>query len=601
MSKDLASCTVRHNDIARVFLTVLMISLLGSGVKAQTSSRADWFRDARFGMFIHWGLYSAAEGLWEGEGLRDRNQYAEWIRYRNRISKEDYGALAKRFVWDEIDPEQWVILAKEAGMKYIIITAKHHDGVAIWDTKVGDYSLPKLAGVHRDVIKEIADACRKHGLKLGFYYSHWIDWAHPYGWDHNMELKGRPTDAQYNQYWQEKVIPQVRELLTNYGDIAIMWFDMWIPYQQSIIKKEQLVQLAEMIRTLQPNCLINSRLGLPPDSKYVDYETLQDNAFGTEFINRPWATPGTIEHSWGYNSQDKDYKSVSQLFESLAGNVSLNGGFTLNIGPRANGAVPYESVSRLKEMGNWLKKYGESIYGNTGMGLKGFDWGRVTYNEHTKKIYLHIFNWPLEDTLRFTGVSSGIKGIDLLDSEGNAHQLEYIQSGPVLHIRLPKEQTDPYHSIVRISVSDPVIDKEAVAESSFGGFSLNTSNAINNDKVNIVPYKGNTPAYTKVKSQTLKWKVFLPQAGRYSVSISAHNPAGSDIPVLISVGDKEIRAKIHPDGKVVVEPNQNNYADEFVEHHLGETIIQQPQSLTVTFQSPEKREIWLNHIWIERK
>src|SRR5690606_34221677 len=156
------------------FLSILILTLQFS--YAQTASRTDWFEEARFGMFIHWGLYSAAEGIWKGENLRYLNNYAEWNRYRNRISKEEYGEWAQRFDWQQINPEEWVIQAKKAGMKYLIMTSKHHDGVAIWDTKVGNYSLPKLSGSNRDVIKELAEACRKHGMKLGFYYSHWIDW-----------------------------------------------------------------------------------------------------------------------------------------------------------------------------------------------------------------------------------------------------------------------------------------------------------------------------------------------------------------------------------------------------------------------------------------
>lgn len=201
-----------------IYITFFAVALFCSNIVKGQPGRAGWFKEARYGMFIHWGLYSAAEGMWKGEKHRNANNYAEWIRYRNRIGKEEYGALAKRFEWSTINPEEWVKLAKDAGMKYIIITAKHHDGVALWDTKADEYSLPRLSGMNRDVIKEMAAACRKYGVKLGFYYSHWIDWGHPYGWDHNLELRGHVTDEQYNQYWQQKVIPQVRELLTNYGD-----------------------------------------------------------------------------------------------------------------------------------------------------------------------------------------------------------------------------------------------------------------------------------------------------------------------------------------------------------------------------------------------
>ena len=185
------------------FLLLLPLFFLSNAQTAlPAGQRVKWFADARFGMFIHWGLYSAAEGIWKGERLRNGNNYAEWIRYRNRISKEAYGGLASRFNWDKINPEEWVLLAKKAGMKYIIITAKHHDGVAIWNSAASDYNLSRLSHTDRDVLKELAAACKKHGMKLGFYYSHWLDWEHPYGWDHNQELTKRVTDADYNKYWQ---------------------------------------------------------------------------------------------------------------------------------------------------------------------------------------------------------------------------------------------------------------------------------------------------------------------------------------------------------------------------------------------------------------
>ena len=228
-----------------------LFSIVTFSQKIKTpEARVQWFKKARFGMFIHWGLYSAAEGIWEGERLRNSNNYAEWIYYRNRISKEEYISLAKRFDWKKIDPEAWVLLAKKAGMKYIIITAKHHDGCAIWNSKVSDYNLSRLCGTQRDVLKELAAACKKHDIKLGFYYSHWLDWEDPNGWDHNQELTGKVTDEQYNSYWQQKVLPQLKELLTNYGDIAMLWFDMWVDYKTTIVKKEQLEQVISLVRTL---------------------------------------------------------------------------------------------------------------------------------------------------------------------------------------------------------------------------------------------------------------------------------------------------------------------------------------------------------------
>ena len=580
---------------------IILFVLVGLSFSKAQSSRTEWFEEARYGLFIHWGLYSAAEGLWKGEPLRYANNYAEWIRYRNRISKEEYGSLAKRFDWDKINPEEWVLLAKKSGMKYIIITAKHHDGVALWDSKVSEYSLPKLSGSKRDVIKEIAAACRKHGMKLGFYYSHWLDWEHPYAWNHNQELTGHVTDEQFNQYWQEKALPQMRELLTNYGDIAMMWFDMWIPYQKSIFKKEQLEQAVALIRELQPNCLINSRLGLPTDAQNVDFETLGDNQFGSSYVDHPWETPGTIAHSWGYNGQEKNWKSTGQLFESLIGNVALNGGFTLNIGPRADGSLPYESISRLNDIGQWLQRYGEAVYDNTGLDLpvNQHDWGKITKSRQSNTVYLHIFNWPLDSMLRVSGISSRPQKIELLHPDGS-EALSFQQKGPLLHIQLPSQQSDPFVSVVRLSYDELTTDSHIVAESTFGGFALKGQNATNKAKLKLVKADATRPAYVATSGEEISWSLYLPEAGTYSLDLSAHNPTKKAIPVTIQLGEKSIQATIAPNGKVVAEPNENNYTDEFLDQRIGEVRIEKAGTYSVSFRTNDKETLWLNRIWIDQ-
>lgn len=566
-----------------------------------SQNRTAWFEEARFGMFIHWGLYSAAEGMWKGENLRYLNNYAEWIRYRNRISKDEYGALAQRFVWEKINPEEWVIQAKKAGMKYIIMTAKHHDGVAIWNTKIGNYSLTKLANVDRDIIKELADACRKHNMKLGFYYSHWIDWEHPYAWDHNQELTGHVTEAQFDKYWQEKAIPQLKELLTNYGDIAIMWFDMWIPYEQSIFKREQLEQAVHLIRELQPTCLINSRLGLPPDAENVDFETLGDNVFGTTYRSHPWETPGTIAHSWGYNGQEKEWKSSSQIFESLLSNVSLNGGLTLNIGPRADGKIPYESITRLNEIGQWLEQNGETIYGAKGLPLRAnnFDWGYLTSKskEDLTKVYAHVFNWPLDNILRITGIKNNPTNIYYKNSSS---PLTYIKNGSIIHVNLPKQANPSLVSTFIVEYDSPIeIDTEIVAESSYGGFALNSNSLSNKEDYQLFKYDGKLPAHFISNDKKAIWDVYFPHSGTYKLDISAHNPTGEEVYAELTIADEKVNAKLQPNGKVVVEPNENNYTDEFVDTSLGEITIKEPGKKQVTFRVLNNQLIWLNRIWIK--
>ncbi|WP_160069315.1 alpha-L-fucosidase [Sphingobacterium bovisgrunnientis] len=575
-----------------------------NSLNAQSPTRTSWFEEARFGMFIHWGLYSAAEGIWKGENLRYLNNYAEWIRYRNRISKEEYGELAKRFDWENINPEEWVIQAKKAGMKYIIMTSKHHDGVAIWDTKIGDYSLSKLAGVNRDVIKELADACRKHNMKLGFYYSHWIDWEHPYAWDHNLELTKSVSPQQFNTYWQEKAIPQLRELLTNYGDIAVMWFDMWIPYEQTIFKKEQLEQAVKLIRELQPNCLINSRLGLPTDAEFVDFQTLGDNVFASEYIDHPWETPGTIAHSWGYSAYEKEWKSTSQIFESLISNVSLNGGLTLNIGPRADGKIPYESITRLNDIGQWLNTYGEAVYGTKGTPLraKNFDWGYLTSqnSENKSSLYAHVFNWPLDKKLRITGVKSDPSSIYLMDGK-TLKKLNFIKNGSIIHIDLPKHASDNFVSLIKLDFAQQVeFDLDIVAESSFGGFSLNSKNISNKNNEELRSYDGKRPDHIISKGQDLQWYIEIPEKGEYALDVSAHNPTKNNVPITIQAGKQKIQGILKPNGMMVVEPNENNYVEEFTDTPLGSIKLDNSTKIKVILKSSEQHPVWINRIWIKK-
>ena len=309
------------------FFSLISFFVLCSSVfsQNQVNPRAEWFINSRYGMFIHWGIYSGAEGIWKGEKIRYDNDYAEWIYYRNRISREEYLTLLDRFDWSSVNPEEWVILAKKAGMKYVTLTAKHHDGFALWDSQVGTYDVGEYTQPRRDIVGELAAACRKHGLKLGLYYSHWVDWEHPFGWDHTKEIYPL-TAEQYDSYWQEKVMPQMRELLTNYGDIGLIWFDMWLHHSNTIVTKDQLVQLKKLIRELQPDCLINSRLGLSIDEDPdVDFRTLGDNSFGTTKLDYPWQSPATVAHSWGYHALEDQWKSSTTLLGYLISNVSLNG------------------------------------------------------------------------------------------------------------------------------------------------------------------------------------------------------------------------------------------------------------------------------------
>lgn len=556
----------------------LVFGSLSVNCQELVNKRAEWFVDARYGMFIHWGVYSGAEGVWKGEKHRDDNNYAEWIQYRNRIDKLEYLTLLDRFRWDKIDPEKWVILAKNAGMKYVVITAKHHDGFALWDSKsskydVGDYTNPK-----RDIIKELAAACRKHDMKLGLYYSHWVDWEHQYGWDHTKAVTGI-TPANYDKYWQEKVIPQMRELLTGYGPISIIWFDMWIHYSQTVVTKDQLLQLKGLIRELQPECLVNSRLGLSiEEDSDVDFKELGDNQLGNKKSNFPWQSPATVADSWGFNRLDNEWKSTTTILHSIINNVSLNGNLLLNIGPKANGDVPFEISQRLTEAGQWLKVNGESIYGCSAFDLpaNSHDWGRITSRktETGTNLYLQLFNYPFNNMISFTGVTTKPVKVYLL-SGMYRKPLPFQHSGALLTIDLKESKPDPYVSVVAVEYTGkPEIANGLVAKTIEGGYSFTPSNLMDPSvsfKIVAKQRRGTIPANVVLTNKTVfKWKIYVDKPGTKTFDVS-YSYQGKEVKntIVVKAADTKLTHLVLPTGKTVGEPNSDWVIDNFRSNRIG--------------------------------
>jgi alpha-L-fucosidase len=566
----------------KFFLFLLSIIVFSSAFvrgQSKTNQRAQWFVDSRFGMFIHWGVYSGAEGIWKGEKLRYDNDYAEWIQYRNRIDKGEYLSLLDRFDWNQIDPEEWVILAKQSGMKYVTITAKHHDGFAIWDSKVGDYDLGDYTSPKRDIIKELADACKKHDLKLGLYYSHWVDWEHQYGWDHTREVYELDPEK-YDIYWQEKVIPQMRELLTNYGSIGLIWFDMWKHHSTTIVTKEQLLQLKSLIRELQPDCLVNSRLGLSvQEDPDVDFQTLGDNQFGNRKLDHPWQSPATVAHSWGFHALDSEWKSTKKLLRYLVSNVGLNGNMMLNIGPRGNGEVPYEISQRMIEMGEWLEVNGESIYGSGAFDLRSdlHDWGLITYRETEggqHRIYLHVMNWPLDRHIKVTGISDAPKRVFVLkDKQQSELSFEHVEVET--SIQLPYLAPDPFISVVVLEYDQkPGIVDGLVAESNPMGYSFNSRNwseSAGNEMVEKKSRFGSVPEHIVVnKPSRYKWKIYENEPGSKVFDVSySYQGESSSSKIVITVDGRELSHEVQPTGKTVGEPKQDWVIDNFASNRVG--------------------------------
>ncbi|MBS0631815.1 MAG: alpha-L-fucosidase [Verrucomicrobia bacterium] len=345
---------------------------------AAKAALARW-RAARFGLFIHWGLYAIPAGEWRGEQVPG---IGEWIMFSKKIPVADYEQLAAQFNPKRFDAAVIVRLAKEAGQRYLVITAKHHEGFAMYDSKADPYNVVAATPWRHDPLKDLARECKKQGVTLCFYYSQDLDWHHPDGawneWD--FPKAGKDTD----RYLREKVYPQLRELLTNYGPVGLIWFDTPLT-----ITREQSAAIRAFVKKLQPSCLVSGRIG----HGLGDYGIPRDNQMPPGRLVGDWEMCATLNHTWGFKKDDHTWKPAAQLIRTLVECVSKNASYLLNIGPDADGRVPAPSVARLRAVGQWLKKNGEAIYGaEPSPFAHDFSWGRITTKGRT--LYLHLFEKP---------------------------------------------------------------------------------------------------------------------------------------------------------------------------------------------------------------
>ena len=398
---------------------------------ARSDSRLDWWRAAKFGLFIHWGLHAVPAGEWRGDKVPG---IGEWIMLRARIPVADYEPLATQLNPVRFDAAEWVALAKNAGQKYIVITSKHHDGFCLYHSKVTRYNIVDATPFGRDPLKELAAECERQGIKLGFYYSQTQDWHHPDGdgndWDYDESAKD------FAGYIEGYVKPQVRELLTNYGPVAVLWFDT-----PKHITAEQSRSLVELCHRMQPDCLVCGRIG----NALGDYASANDNAIPTHPVDADWETPATINDTWGFKADDHNWKSTSELVHELVDVVSKGGNYLLNVGPTAEGIIPQPSVDRLLGMGKWLEGNGEAVYGTEPGPLQGLGWCRSTAGRG--KVYLHVFQWPRDGVLIIPRLDQEISGAYLLGG-GPQASLPLMVEGNETRIQGQASVPDPVDSVV---------------------------------------------------------------------------------------------------------------------------------------------------------
>ena len=401
---------------------------------AENLKARQWFQEARFGLFIHWGVYSVL-----GKG--------EWVMNNDKMSITDYEKLPPKFNPTGFSAAQWVALAKAAGMRYITITSKHHDGFAMWNTKLNSWNIVDATPFGRDVLKELAHECHKQGIKLFIYHSH-LDWYQKeyYPLGRTGHHSGRPPYGNFDKYL-DYMDAQLTELLTGYGPIAGIWFDgIWD-------KKDanwRLRQTYDLIHKLQPAALVGNNHHLKPfpgeDFQMFEKDLPGHNTSGfssdAEIGNLPLESCDTIGTSWGYDANERRLKSTRQLIHYLVRAAGYDANFLLNIGPKPDGTIQEEFVTRLREMGQWLSKYGESIYGTRGSKeVTPRQWGAVT--EKDDKIYVHVLDWE-DEVLAMPKIARANRARLLMD--GTAVRLDQVEGGTLLH--LPAGKRDPYDTVV---------------------------------------------------------------------------------------------------------------------------------------------------------
>lgn len=431
----------------KILFLLIGIMLIGmarpafSQTTLSDSARMAWWKAARFGLFIHWGIYSVPAGTYNGQKIAG---IGEWIMNKGKIPMAEYQKYAAQFNPVKYNAEQWVKLAKEAGMKYIIITSKHHDGFAMFKSDASNFNIVDATPFKRDAIKELAAACKKNNMKLGLYYSQAQDWNHPGGaanggqWD--PKQKGN-----MDEYLDKIAIPQIREILTKYGPIAVLWFDT--PTDMTKERAERILPLLK----LQPNIIINNRLGggIPGD-----LETPEQSIPSTGIPGKNWESCMTMNDTWGYKSYDNNWKSTTTLVRNLIDIASKGGNYLLNVGPTSEGLIPDSSVVRLKAIGKWLKTNGQAIYGTTHSPFPYLKWGRCTRKGQT--LYLHVFEWPVNGQLIVPLENKVVKAYMLANPK---EVLKTSSANGHLVISVPAKASDDVATVIAVQIAgEPVIE-----------------------------------------------------------------------------------------------------------------------------------------------
>ncbi|CAN5423562.1 hypothetical protein BH11ARM2_BH11ARM2_33560 [soil metagenome] len=434
--------------LAVAFALATQTPTLPPETKAQRDHRMAWWREARFGMFIHWGLYAIPAGEWNGKTV---DGAAEWLMNTARVPAKDYEPLAKAWNPTKFDARRWVKVAKDAGMKYIVITSKHHEGFGLWPSKAGDWNVNRTP-FKRDVLKELASACKKEGIRLCFYHSI-MDWHHPdylpkRDWDKAGESK-----ADFDRY-VAYMKAQLKELLTDYGDIGILWFDgEW----EGTWTHDRGKDLYAFVRSLQPNIIVNNRVdtgrgaqGGSDGANVGDYGTPEQTIPANGLPGTDWESCMTMNDTWGFKKTDDNWKSAQTLVRNLIDCASKGGNYLLNVGPTAEGLIPQPSVERLAAVGKWMRTNGASIYGTTaGPFPRALPWGKVTRKDN--RLFLQVFT--NDPTISLTGLHTDVTSVTTL---AGGKKVPYRRTDYGYEVDLKNLPHDPFSTVLALDFRGPI-------------------------------------------------------------------------------------------------------------------------------------------------
>ncbi len=521
----LPTCLVVVGLLLGLGRATTVLAALPGETPEEMDQRMEWWRTGKFGMFVHWGLYAIPAGEWKGEKVPG---IGEWIMHRAKIPVPEYEPLQKQFNPVKYNPQQWVAAAKAAGMKYIVITSKHHDGFCLFDSKHTDWD---IAGTPygKDLLKPLAEACHEAGIKMCWYHSI-MDWHHP-------DAKG-DRFPKYEQYMKA----QLEELLTNYGEIGVLWFDgEWIKEWD----EPKGIALEKYLRELQPNLIVNNRVGKRKRGP-GDFGTPEQRIPATGMPGWDWETCMTMNDTWGFKKDDHNWKSTEDLIHKLVDIVSKGGNFLLNVGPTAEGEIPQPSLQRLEEIGRWMDRNGQSIYGTTASPFKKLAWGRCT--QKPGKLYLHVFDWPADGKLVVPGLGNRVGKASLL---ATGETLETARDGSNVVVNLPAKALDPIDTVVVLEIEgEPEVGAVAATQVEGGAIKLDARDAeTHGSHIRYETGDGKDAiGFWTDPADYVTWILRIDEPGKFDVEITyACTPPGGSR-YAVEVAGQKLETKTEPTG-----------------------------------------------------